>query len=400
MNKFKAILAATSIAAVLTLSCTGEEPEDEDLSSSSGNELSSGGSSGSGSSTGGTPTGTTYALIDRGIDSDEDAYFEYSIPDSDEYCEEGRYVTEPMERRRYYSINNKTMIWGLESTFEDGDSLMFKGTSDTLIGTWTRTRNKAASCGLEYNYYYGDYYYKCKPDHDITKVVLTDSTVAITRDLCPTDILENGRTVVTNWKINIVNCNTFEYSNGSADKITLTVNAIEHIDRGSKVTYKGKSCERQVPTKAQKQTFCRDALNEDYATLDEMIYNEITQPFYNCLYFEDVMPKEFFGEGGEEEYCDIYPEECEEGGGYDYCPDEDEVFDFCDCDDDCWCYGDEKWTYWCPEEGVGKISAKAKPALKAAKPAISAIKAKPAAKAFKAKTVKANKYSKFFNKKK
>jgi len=362
MNKFK-ILMMVSIIAALTLSCQpvkDDEPDDDVVGGSS-----SGGNSGGGSSSG-SNSGTTYNLVDSGVDGDGDAYFAYSVPGGWELCEEGVYSPEDYEHTIYYSIDNKKMTWGLDPDY----SIQFSGTSNELIGTWTRTKSK---CELVDDYYYGESMMYCRPNYDVTKAVFTDATVAITRQICPTDDNVDGSSPADGWTLKVKDCNTLEVSNGS-DKIAVT----QSNDGGEKTTYKGKSCELSV-TKAKKQAACKTAWEEwedgDYMWILNRDYNE-------CL--EGILPEEFFYYGGDD--CWYIEEEY-------YCGDE------------CLDYDEEDgWWNWCEAyyEYYGKISAK--PALKAAKAAKSAItKAKPAVKApkaAKAKTAKANKYSKFFNKKK
>ena len=283
MNKLKFILTV-SIAAALTLSCQLPKDENEDDGDNNGevkdSSSSKKGSSSSGGGTTGGGTTETYTLFDNG---GEGEYFSYLIPDYYESCEEGVYKNEPWGKNQYYSIDNKTMTWGDEWDIENGYSLLFQGTSNNLIGTWTRKRDKNASCEMSE---YEDYMY-CKQDYDIIKAVFTATTVAITREECPTDRVIDGMPYVNDWNLKVVNCNTVEISDGSKDKITRTTNA-----GGEKITYKGKSCEWKAPTKTQKQTFCRKAMEEDDASLSYMIEREIMWPYYICQ--QGILPEEFY----------------------------------------------------------------------------------------------------------
>ncbi|MDR2594044.1 MAG: hypothetical protein LBC87_04660 [Fibromonadaceae bacterium] len=341
----KKIILTAAIAAALTLSCAPAEDEGEidDGGNNKGGNNSSGG--------GGNGSGTTYKLIESNIDGDGDAYFIYEIPDGDEFCEEGVYSTQTSPYLQFYSIDNKKMTWGLSSDY----SIQFNGTSNELIGTWTRTKSKS-DCELVED---GDYAFKyCRPNYDVTKAVITetttDTTIAITRQECPTDYLIDGSSPVEGWKLKVKDCNTVEYTKGS-DKITVT----RSNDGGEKTTYKGKSCELVV-SKAKKTAACKKAWEEEG---DEAYMWILYRDYEKCL--KDNLPEEFF----------------DDDGGYGYCEDSDGIFDFCDCYDECWCGdyvdGDAEWINWC-EEGF---------AAKTAKPTFSAIKVKPA-KIFKAKTSK------------
>jgi len=329
----KKIVLTAVIAAALTLSCSPAEEEKDDTEGNGGK--SSGSNSG-----GGSNSGTTYALIESDIDGDY-AYFTYLIPDAYGTCEEGVYSSEPWPEKIYYSIDNKNMTWGL---FPES-SIQFKGSSNDLIGTWTRTKSKSDCEPIED----GDYAFMfCKPNYDVTKAVITDTTIAITSQKCPTDNVIDGSYPAEGWKLKIKDCNTVEYTKGS-DKITVT----KSNDDGEKVTYKGKSCELVV-TKAKKTAACKKAWNEEG---HEAYWSILYRDYDKCR--EDIgLPEEFFDNGGD---------------GEDVCPDEDGIFDYCDCYDECLCadYGDNSYTNWCDEEGF---------AAKTAKPA--------SAKIFKAKTFK------------
>jgi len=369
MNKLKTILAA-SIAATLILSCSNVEEifngdssssnvnATNPSSSSSGNNPSSSGnnpssssggnvpssSSGGGDSPSGGGTTETYTLDDYGIDDDGDYYFRYLEPY--EYCSGKSLVSDTWGTYRYYSINNKTMIWGLEGSYKDGDSLQFKGSSDDLMGAWTRKRS---SCKQQINDEGRTYMY-CKRDYDVTNAVFTNTTVAITREECPTDFEVDGGYPYDGWRLSVVGCNIIEMSKG-LDKMTLYVS---NAKAGVKWTSsKGGECEWKAPTTAQKQALCQKA--DENNSLDYIIENEIKGQYYSCL--RTILPGEFFGNGGD--YCDINPEECSDGG------------------EDCWEPDEDGDSYdWC--------GYAAKPAI-AAKPATSATVTKPATKALKAK---------------
>jgi len=254
-------------------------------SSSSGGENPSSSSRGGSNSSGGTTE--TYVLLNNDIDGE---YFTYLIPDYYESCEAGTYKTEPGEVDQYYSIDDKTMTWSLWS-----DTLLFKGTSDDLIGTWTR---KKSVCELDEDYDYDMY---CKEGYDITKAVLTETTVAITRDVCPTDYEIDGSSFVEGWQLKVKDCNTLEISKGS-DKITV----IQSNDGGEKTTYNGNSCSLEL-TKAKKQAACVKAWNE---WMDDDYEWVLENDYAVCL--KGILPKEFF-EGDDEICTEEDGEFCEEG---------------------------------------------------------------------------------------
>jgi hypothetical protein len=303
MNKFKTILTAGLAAALLTLSCAPAEDEDVDDNNSSNNGGSSGSNSGSG--------GETYNLIEQ-----EDEFFSYFVPYEYDYCEEGgvlKTVKDSSERTQYYSIDNKVMTWGDEYDYMYGDTLIFKGSSNELKGTWTRTRNKDASCHYEAGGYEPGMV--CKYDYDITKAVFTDSKVTITRDECITDrYIEEDRG--NGWQDRVVNCSTVEIYKGS-DKVTLKITKTTN-----EMSYNGKPpCKLTDPTKAQKQTACKNAWDE-YKDNDEYGYQygyytnleALEEPYYECLV--DMLPEDLLDDGDYPppyDICDYYPDYCEEG---------------------------------------------------------------------------------------
>jgi len=274
MYKLKITLAAATLAATLTLSCGG------------GNEDDNPGGGGSG---GGTAITETYKL--KSITDDKFTYIEEY---TDDRCREGGILE--IENRTWdntvnYSIANNILTIGYEYS---RDTLNFKGTSNELIGTWTRTRNKAASCELR-TYYDGDGY-ECKEDYDLVKAVFTATTVKITHDYCPTDDItekpnKNG------WKNKVTNCLTYEISK-DLDKITVKL-IMTDSERGMEVSYKGKSCKRKwtEPSESQRKSACEKAWKEhkddpyweDY--YDDILYDY--SKFEECI--KKLLPEELVG---------------------------------------------------------------------------------------------------------
>jgi len=296
----KKIILTAAIAAALTLSCAPAEDEKEETNGNGG----SGGNNSGGNSSGGTTE--TYTLTY----SDDDEYFTYLMPLEWDYCEEGGVLKtekDSYERDQYYSIDNKVMTWGDEFDIQyGGDTLLFKGSSNEIKGTWTRKKgSKATSCRYDEDNYYDPGMY-CKYGYDITKAVFTDSKVTITREECPTDYEVDVEDYENGWKSKVVNCNTIEISKGS-DKIT-----IKRTKTSEEVSYKGKSCKWSEPTKAQKQSACKKAWNE-YQDEDEYysILRELNYAYNECL--NNTLPEEFTG-GDDYDFCDIYPELCEGEG--------------------------------------------------------------------------------------
>jgi len=313
MNKFKFILMA-SIAAILTLSCSFLDDDSKDNSSnSSGNKSSSskdrpnGGDSSDSNNGSNSSGGTTETYT---LEKHEDLiYFRYKGGVSYESCEAGGDLVEyPYERLVFYSIDNNILNWTWTFSYDDdlivGDTLNFKGTSNNLTGTWTRTKNKNASCELndEFDFPFID----CKEGYDITKAVFTNDKVTITRDECRTDDAVNGAVDYRGWKTKVVNCNTIEYSKGS-NKVTK-----KFTKNGEEMSYNGSEPCKQ-PDKPTKQAACAAAYAKYVAEggdVDEWdsyyYYQNIGDPYYSCL--ENTLPDDWWGydEGG---YCDYNPDD-------------------------------------------------------------------------------------------
>jgi len=262
MNKLKLILAASIAATALTLSCSGDD----------------GGDSGSGSVT------ETYTLENK-----TDEQFTYTgVEEDDEYCRNGVLEEREYSRTVYYSIDNKVLTWGSAWSY-DGDTIQFKGTTDELIGTWTRTKDKATSCKLRTDHD-GDSWISCKEDYDITKAVFTATSVEITRDECGTDWVKNGESY-KGWITKVIDCDAVEYSKGS-EKITYRETRTTEV-----ANYKGKSCSYSRPTKAQKQDACKKAQNEsDYWD----ILDRLGENYYKCL--KNLLPPEFMDDDDYDDY--------------------------------------------------------------------------------------------------
>jgi len=333
MNKLKIIITAIAVALILSSCSTGGGSSGDDKSSSGGwgRSSSSGGKDSSSSdggdsssSGGGSPSSSgsvngsetySYTLDDDG------EYFTLFIPQESPYCEEGdlKTVKDTSEIEHYYSIEDNILtltVWG--------DTVLFSGSGDELVGTWTRTKGSCEEPDEDYSYY-------CKDNYDITKAVFTDSKVTITREECPTDYYVNGYVNEDNgYTTKVVNCSTLEYSNGS-EKITKTLSKT-----GEKISYKNKVVCEYATTQTQQKAACEAAWDEN----EDDDYEYILQKTYSDCQNEKL-PKDYTG----------YEEP----------------------DDDCY---DEDGDYICDEEeSLGKIAAK-KPAAKAIKTKAKTLKTK------------------------
>jgi len=226
MNKLKFIILA-SIAAILTISCS----DDKDDEPSSNNVVIDNTST------------ESYPLLEN-----ENGYFTYLATDKDEYCEEGqlKYEDYPSYITVNYSIANDTLVW--EAFGYYADTLNFSGPSDSLLGTWTRTRSKN-SCNDDWGPYF------CKEDYDITKLVFTDDSIKITREYCPTDEFIEGQ-IFSKGLLHIVDCNTFELSR-SSDKITVKKLGPDELT----YSYNNKSCSNSYSLD-KKKAVCKQAYEE------------------------------------------------------------------------------------------------------------------------------------------
>jgi len=292
MNKLKFILAA-SLAAALTLSCSSGDDE--------------GGGGGGGSTT------ETFTL--KNVKDDQFTYVEAW---EDDDCTEGgvlKIEKDTYENTVNYSIKNNIMTWDRWS-----DTLNFKGTSNELIGTWTRAKNRNASCELHKRTYCpdGEYYddmlndyvcknnntqeyqrYSCKEDWNLTEAVFTQTTVKITYEYCVTDRMadwEPWREGEPGWKSKPISCDTYEVSKGS-EKVTIKQNR-----NGIEVSSKGETCKRSKPSESQMRAACQKAWNEhkDEEYWDEYYYEILYSAFEDCLL--KSMPKGFYVVDDDDDY--------------------------------------------------------------------------------------------------
>jgi hypothetical protein len=207
-----------------------------------GNSSSSGSTNNNGYSFSDTDV---YVLVNYDGDS-----FTYA---TDEYgCANGGILKKSSyNNTMYYSINysiNNNILALIKYNGITRDTIDFKGTSNNIIGTWTRTKNK-----------------DCKDDWGITKLVFTQDTVAIT--YCYTDMHWNGEEHKNSeypnsvWKYNIIDCDTYELLKGT-EKVR--IKRKRKSDNYIEATYNGKTCtysnlNYSVP---QRVKACSDAWRE------------------------------------------------------------------------------------------------------------------------------------------
>ncbi|MDR0515591.1 MAG: hypothetical protein LBH25_00930 [Fibromonadaceae bacterium] len=243
--------ASLFLAAIFTFSCAGDDevnPPDYCWSDKDNAFISC--STGSGSN--GSREYTEKFII---IESD-DYSFAYADTGTANKCKEGGILEKEISGisvyEADYSISNNTLAW--EPRKIGRDTLNFKGTSSSLTGTWTRTKN--ASCKSSGD---DDYNEHCS----ITKAVFTEKTLTLTHSVCPTDILTNG-SEEKGWKLKVVDCNAIELSKGS-DKVTGKTFKTKYGFSGEMV-YKGKTCKFNgriaQPSYADREKACKDAWNK------------------------------------------------------------------------------------------------------------------------------------------
>jgi hypothetical protein len=209
----------------------------------------------------------------------QDGSFAYYKLDEWYDCKEGgNLVKESVEysEKIIYSINNRVLTWEHEYNW-DYDTLNFAGTSNNIVGTWTRTKNRNAN----------------KPDWDIVKAELTPSVVKITRELCVTDEQANYGEW-RGWKYTVTSCNTYEMHKGT-DRVYIEYARNEDA---YKATYKGKTCVDDRRTVAQRERACKKAWDEYGSTavdLADYYENFLRSDFKDCMK-RSGFPEELHGD--------------------------------------------------------------------------------------------------------
>jgi hypothetical protein len=268
MSKLKtlALAASLSLTAAFTLSCSSDSEE------------GSGGGSG--------PMASAYPIteMEPGYLSWKETYTYYECTEAG-LREEIETYTEYLE----YSINNKVL------TAHSWYDIKFNGTTDNIIGTWTRNKNKAASCRDEYDEWDDEYYYWCDHGYDITKLEITNQTVKVTQDICLTDEIKDGEDLYRNgYLAKVIDCNSVNVSkDGKTIKISVKILGNDNYEETW--TYNGKSCKRSR-TESDSKAACNKAIAEcqgdSYSyCIEDAYYNYRYQSYYICL--EENMPSDF-----------------------------------------------------------------------------------------------------------
>ncbi|MDR3000897.1 MAG: hypothetical protein LBU89_06495 [Fibromonadaceae bacterium] len=272
MNRTKPILvAAISIAMALTFSC------------SDGN--------GGDSSSGGT---FTESLAIKEITDDSFTYVAYENYD----CRSNGTLQKYEETETaVYSINNGVLAIKWRERSSDAPEFNFNGNSGSLIGTWTRNKNKAAHCYEEYGYT------ECHYGYDITKAVFTQKNVSITRDFCWTDEIRDGQ-VDGDWTVKVIDCSNIELRKGN-DVVKYNLKVNSNSEKWT-VTYNGKSCEISLsePSRTSKENACKEAVEKGGHYYDEyyseLLYGSEIEKFEKCM-MDNNFPEGLFGDSDDDE---------------------------------------------------------------------------------------------------
>jgi hypothetical protein len=320
MNRTKPILvAAISIAMALTVSCSSDDGDDLDTSSNSGPDgnssssvegtSSSSGTDGNSSSgtEGGNSNGDTFteSLAIKEITDDSFTYVSYEGYDCQSNGTLEKYEDTEMAT---YSINNGVLTIKWEG-WSEAPEFNFSGNSSSLIGTWTRNKNKAAHC--KERYYYNEYDgFWCDHGYDITKAVFTQNNVSITQDFCWTDEEKDGRVDSRGWTIRVIDCNTIEQKKGN-DVVKINIKFSNNSIKWT-TTYNGKSCElsRSEPSVSDMEKACKEAVEIDgqyhYSEYYwKLLYGSEEEKFEKCL-INNNFPEELLGGGGSDYGDDSY----------------------------------------------------------------------------------------------
>jgi hypothetical protein len=229
------------------------------------------------------------------IKEKDDNSFTYVRTFDDYNCLEGGVFEEEIAKSEEepinYLINNNIMSWEHKS---GDDTLNFNGNSNELSGTWTRTKNKDASCELKTEEYEGEIntYYDCKSDWRFSKLDFTETTLTITTDYCLTDFEIDGEET-EDGKIRIIDCNSAELSKGSEKLIIkATKGGANQIDLS--YSYKGKTCTLEEGySKEEYKEACKKAWDE-YGETEEYwqdyIYDFLNEDFEKCT--KDMFPED------------------------------------------------------------------------------------------------------------
>jgi hypothetical protein len=285
-NTIKKIALAASIllAAVLAFSCSSDDGEANEPSSSSA-ELSSssyssssssigettgdssssssgdgqGGGSSSSSGGGGDFSGESVKLTKiYALGNITDNIFEHFETYEDYSCHEGGVIERWIDDYPdsvYYSISNNILVWQ-EKWWKD--TIHFSGISNSLSGTWTRTKNsRENSCEFDME----DNDWVCKSGWSFVKAEFLADTLKVTSDYCMTEEV-SANDWQGDWETRIINCSTYEIIKGT-EKITVKFGVSIVGTLAYSFAYNDKICYwNQERSFSQAQAACTKAWNK------------------------------------------------------------------------------------------------------------------------------------------
>ncbi|MCL2281688.1 MAG: hypothetical protein FWC26_00030 [Fibromonadales bacterium] len=289
MANFKFSSAILFMASFLLLSCSDDSDGGNDYEkSSSSSSLSSSSFAISSSAMSSSDDGYSeivkiYALEDRTGGS-----FAYTTEEEWYECEEGgeltRKTANEYKNTVNYSISNNAMVW---QNLNHEDTLNFTGTSNNLIGIWTRKYDREATCERLSDGW------SCKLDWNIVKAEFTEDTLKITNAYCQANFPENYE-ASNGWKVRNISCNTYEYYK-ETDKITVKI-----VPNSMSYAYKGKTCVRNFAV-SDRAKVCKDAWAEFQKGSSQSLSNYyntlLVGDFKECL--QNTLPAEFFEDDDE-----------------------------------------------------------------------------------------------------
>jgi hypothetical protein len=206
----------------------------------------------------------------------DDSFFVYSETYEWYDCKEDGTIERRIHRAEAvsYSISDNTLVW---LDYWQADMLHFSGTSNNLIGTWTRTKSI---------------------DSDIVKAEFTDDTLKVIRNFCIADEIDEDDGI-NGWEAISIGCNTYEESKGT-EKVTIKAMLSNNGSLALSYTYNGKTCYwDQEFTPSRSQAACTEAWNKAQAKGGEAsyYYHNIVNgsEVYACMR-ENEFPADFWGE--------------------------------------------------------------------------------------------------------
>ena len=255
------LAAGIVLAMVFTLSCSGDDGNEGDSSSSVG-----------GNRKGSREITEVYAL--KAITDNSFTFTYIDTISGTDYC--GAFgvlkrKADVHDETINYSISNNILVW----QGDYADSLHFIGTSNNLIGAWTREVKK-----------YGQF-------QNIAKAEFMENELRITYDYCASDrmLLRYGEDRGNGWKIRNVNCETYEMYKGNE---VITVKETSRLDVISSlsITYKGKTC--KTPTISQHEQACSDAWNRLLQVTDiTELAVELLEIYLEEYFYKEQIEEEF-----------------------------------------------------------------------------------------------------------